>query len=163
MKLKHIEKHLLEFTSKSQTAGYHGGLSLNVHAALLQESSGRVIKVLDSMYRRGLTNPFGCALTYCLIWYMRDISRDWESYGSRSFGISREDHEPIVNYDMAREEALKYADLYPGKGFESGGEREPTLREVKKVRTKLKLPTATKRMTDEECIYCNGTVDATPE
>ena len=151
----HLEHHLLDFTRKSQEAGYHGGLSANAHIALLQEPISNVHYVLDRMFRDPngkRTNPFGCARTECMIWYMRGISHDWSSYGGNGFQNLR-DGTPCMTFEEAIEDSYKLAVEYPGLAS-AGGDMERE--EVARVRKRLKLPMVSDRQTDELCVYCNN-------
>lgn len=143
---------MIEFTRRSQEAGYHGGLSLNVHAALLGEPYEPVLEALDGLVKMGYANPFGCAITMCPIWYMKGISRDWNSYGGNSYGISRANEQPLLSYTDVYNEAKELAEKYPGRGFVSSA--EPTVKEVLRVREKLQLPIVLERQSDVTCLIC---------
>jgi len=153
MSPEHIEKHLFEFTKKSQVAGYHGGLSANAHIALLREPISNVMFVLNKLYRTEggkLVNPFGCAGTHCMIWYFKGISKDWSAYGGKGFQTLR-NGEVCMTYEEALLDAYRLAVAYPERAS-SGGNM--TADEVERVRTRLSLVTAKDRQTDANCVFC---------
>ena len=130
MKAKSLEELIVTWTKKANKSGYHGGLSLNSLSQLAKLSPGKVLKVLDSMYKRGLVNPFGCAITRTPIWYMKGVSRDWDSYGGQGFGGNRAG-EAMFDYKEARKESMTLAHRYKGKAPNSDGDM--TEAELKKV------------------------------
>lgn len=151
---EHIARHLIDFTAASQAVGYHGGLSLNVHAGLLAEPYETVLEALDGLVKTGIANPFGCAITMCPIWYMKGISRDWLSYGGNSYGISRVNGRTFLEYTDVYNEAKQLAAKYPGKGFQSAD--DPTVEELVRVRLKLSLPIVLERQSEEYCLICRS-------
>jgi hypothetical protein len=147
----HIQNHVFDLTRLSQSAGYHGGLSLNALAALMAEPTDKVLDALDDMVKQQLANPFGCAVTLCPIWYVKGISRDWDAYGGNSYGMSR-DEQPFLEYTDVYNEAKRLGEQYPGKAFT--GRREPTVQELLKVRDRLGVPIILESQSDGECLLC---------
>lgn len=147
----HIRIHLIDLTQLSQKVGYHGGLSLNTHAALLCEPYERVLEQLNSLVKTGIANPFGCAVTLCPIWYMKGISRDWDSYGGKGYGMSRSGS-PLLEYTAVYNEAVTLAVQYPNQSFACGG--QPSVEELVHVREMLGLPIVLAPMSDDECLIC---------
>jgi hypothetical protein len=145
LSLEHMEKHIIEWTVRSQNCGYHTGLSTQVHMLLLQEPLDKMIQVLDSMRARKQVNLYYCGPMRAL-WVIPGVSRMAEadkSYGSHA-GFT---------WSQVREEAIRQATEYPGKA--SNGHDLPNHHEMDVTLRILDLPRrATGRMTDSTCVYC---------